>query len=994
MQAKIFVSYSRKDSKAARKLIDAFKEMGYDVWVDWEDIPPAANWMDQIEEGIEKSDAFVFLISPDSIASEVCNVEINHAADPKYNKRIIPIVLRDVIAKETNNNIRQLNWIFMRKEDDFKKGLARFRDALELDFEWVAEHNNLLEKTLDWHHGKTTSLLLRGKELRRVRGVVNAAKGKEPGLTKLQETFLDASVNAERRRILLGIVIAITLIALAGLSYTAAAQSNLAQAKAIEADQNARIAQANEKVALQNEREARRAQLEAEEQRQIADEQKAIAEERARFALAQQSAARAQIYQTQPGELYTSTLLAITSWLISPSSEAEEILRKNISLLPVPVKQTQREGSINSLEFNAAGDLFVTAGADGDACVWYASDGELLFCATSPKSVNDAVFSPDGKYLVTGDGSGLVQIISMDDESVAAEYQAGTIVWDVDVRKDGGEIAVTREDGKITLLDAKTGKRKYDLQTQGRLKVASYSPDGKYIAAGSTEGTVTLWDLIDGGVVSSGRHRGEVLTLAFSPDGKYLVTGGVDGYAVAARTLNGQEVYRLLHEDWVTDVAFNNDSSWFATVSNDRRIRLWDTIDGDERLRMSQGSFVEEVKVSANGQWLATTGADKTVRVWNASTGVEMFQIPLEGEGTVLGFSGEGDKLVAGERSGEINVWDISVMPAPENYLQMNGLTGDVHFSPSGDWVAASDGPRVWLLKANQSSTLTSRALAQPNLTLNGNVTQVVFSPDSLWLGIATENGQVLVYNLGTKQPKTLIQASLPYRITFSSDSSQLYTLNAAGVVEQWSLASFKKTGELAGEGSGVTSVAVSPSFIALGMTDMISILSSEGEQVAGIESPGDHQCLVFNADGSMLASSNSTGLIEVWKNENGNFVITGSLRRDAVHSLGFNPGGSVLAVGSRNDVFLINPDTVKETARIPHAGAVIGLSYSVDGKIMATASLKTIQFWQMPIQAITSDDLVHAACSRLTENFSEAQWSNFFRGEEYVKLCEDLPVP
>ncbi len=107
MKARIFVSYSRKDSVAARKLINAFKEMKYDVWVDWEDIPPATRWMDQIEEGIEKSDAFIFFISPASIASEVCNIEINHAA--KYNKRIIPIVLKDVAANETNDNIRQVN---------------------------------------------------------------------------------------------------------------------------------------------------------------------------------------------------------------------------------------------------------------------------------------------------------------------------------------------------------------------------------------------------------------------------------------------------------------------------------------------------------------------------------------------------------------------------------------------------------------------------------------------------------------------------------------------------------------------------------------------------------------------------------------------------------------------------------------------------------------------------------------------------------------------
>ena len=1000
MKARIFVSYSRKDSVAARKLINAFKEMKYDVWVDWEDIPPAARWMDKIEEGIEKSDAFIFLLSPTSVASEVCNIEVDHAA--KYNKRIIPIVLKDVVAGEVNDNIRQLNWIFIRKKSEFDSGLKGFQDAMEVDFEWVAEHNKLLEKTLDWHHGKTASLLLRGNELRRVRMVVGSAKGKEPQLTQLQTTFIVTSIKNERRTYFLWGVIATVVVILAGLTFFAIFQRNLAATNeklanenaiaanqnAITADEQRKKAEENATLAQENEKLARDAQVEAERQQGIADE-------RARFALAQQSAARAQIYQSQPGGLYTSTLLAIASWETAPSDEANEILRKNISLLPIPVKQVQREGRINSLEFNVQGNLFVTAGADGNACVWKVSDGTMLFCRTSPKSVNDAVFSPDGKYIVTGDESGLVQIIEVESQTVFGSYEAGSVINDVDVSKNNDQIAVTHEDGKITLLEM-NGERKYDLQASGKLKFASFSPDGKYIASGSTAGVVTLWNINEGGEpISKPRHRGAVLALAFSPDSRYLVTGGVDGYAVVARTSNSQEVYRLLHEDWVTNIAFNANSAWFATVSNDRRIRLWDTLNGDERLRMSQDGYVTEVKISANGQWLATTGGDKTVRVWNASTGTEMFQIPLKSEGTKLGFSGNGNYLVAGDAKGELNIWDISVMPAPENYVQFTGPAGDVRFSPAGDLLAASDGPRVWVLRSNQLSTLTARSLLAPNLTLNGDVDNLAFSPDSVWLGASTVNGEVRVYNWLTKQPKTLFQTGLTYQIAFTPDSTYLITCSSTGVVEMWSLASYRKTADLAGEGSGAVSVAVSPSYIALGMTDKIAILSAAGEPIAEIESPGDHTLLAFNTDGSLLASSNSAGLVEVWKYEDGSFSRVESIRKDSVYSLAFNPSGTRLAVGTTNTVYLIDPSTVKEASRIPQPGRVVGISYSMDGSVMATASLKSIQFWGVTrIIDIQSDRLVPAACSRLITNFSQAQWSNLFGSEPYKVLCEKLPVP
>src|SRR5512138_777015 len=128
--AKLFVSYSRRDSVVARKLIESFRSIEQEVWVDWESIPPASDWLEQIFRGIEEADAFIFLISPDSIASEVCKVEIGRAA--QNNKRIIPIVLRDVNPKDTVENIAKLNWTFMRFEHRHQRPLTQGQFAQRL----------------------------------------------------------------------------------------------------------------------------------------------------------------------------------------------------------------------------------------------------------------------------------------------------------------------------------------------------------------------------------------------------------------------------------------------------------------------------------------------------------------------------------------------------------------------------------------------------------------------------------------------------------------------------------------------------------------------------------------------------------------------------------------------------------------------------------------------------------------------------------------------
>ncbi|HLA08620.1 MAG TPA: toll/interleukin-1 receptor domain-containing protein, partial [Anaerolineales bacterium] len=118
--ASLFISYSRRDTEAARKLTEALKGQDLDFWIDWEGIPPTVDWWKEIEKGVEEANVFLFLISPDSAKSKVCRQEIDHAV--KNGKRLIPVVVRDIKADETPPQLGLLNWIFLRESDDF--GLA------------------------------------------------------------------------------------------------------------------------------------------------------------------------------------------------------------------------------------------------------------------------------------------------------------------------------------------------------------------------------------------------------------------------------------------------------------------------------------------------------------------------------------------------------------------------------------------------------------------------------------------------------------------------------------------------------------------------------------------------------------------------------------------------------------------------------------------------------------------------------------------------------
>ena len=92
--ADVFISYSRKDKAFAKRLFEALEAHDRDAWVDWEDIPPTVEWLAEIYSAIEAADTSVFVISLDSVASEVRGLEIAHAV--KHNKPLVPIVHRDM----------------------------------------------------------------------------------------------------------------------------------------------------------------------------------------------------------------------------------------------------------------------------------------------------------------------------------------------------------------------------------------------------------------------------------------------------------------------------------------------------------------------------------------------------------------------------------------------------------------------------------------------------------------------------------------------------------------------------------------------------------------------------------------------------------------------------------------------------------------------------------------------------------------------------------
>jgi hypothetical protein len=67
--AQVFISYFRRDKDFVQKLVVSLVAEKREVWLDEKDIEVTAEWLKEIFANIEAADNFLFVISPESVAS-------------------------------------------------------------------------------------------------------------------------------------------------------------------------------------------------------------------------------------------------------------------------------------------------------------------------------------------------------------------------------------------------------------------------------------------------------------------------------------------------------------------------------------------------------------------------------------------------------------------------------------------------------------------------------------------------------------------------------------------------------------------------------------------------------------------------------------------------------------------------------------------------------------------------------------------------------------
>jgi WD40 repeat protein len=849
----VFISYSRRDLEFVQRLHASLDASGKDVWVDWQDILPTAEWLEEVFEGVESSDNFLFVISPDSLTSEVCARELGHALEQR--KRLVPVLRRDADRQPMPEALAARNWTFFRDEDDYGASFETLVSALDTDLEWVSAHTRLLGRALEWEReGRDGSYLLRGRDLADAeRWVASQTAERDPQPTPLQlEYTLEGRRAATRRqRVLVGAALVAVAVSLS-LALLALFQRN-------EARREARIALSRQLAAeaiaaRDNDPEASLA---------LATRAATTAEtDEARDALRRslRSSLASAYVRVGNARVWDAAFSRDGRRLVTASEGGGvRIWDVRTPRSPHLVASLHADPPLSSTRFSPDGRFVVTAGEAG-AQIWRAASGTREPAASFGRHANMATFSPDGRLVASAADDGLhlwsvrskrpvgelsqragrrrfvAAAFSPDGRRIAAgagstaavwsvpagrrlavlPHPLGEKVWDVAFRRGGRQVVTAGDGGVAWVWQVPSGELEYQLSGHtDKLQSAAFNSDGRFLVTAGDDATARVWDVETRRTVAELiGHNGSVLSASFHPDGQLVATGGADGTLRFWPSPN-QAVFELPipNQKRVRDIAFSPDGQSLVTASEDRTGRVWNRASPLHTLghgrKGEPDDWVESATFSHDGSRILTAGDDGTAKVWSSETGSLLHTVGTVGGEPLLtaDLSPNGD-YVAAAGEGGMRIWKVSPGNGPHTRKGPAVRVDSVAFSPDGEFLASAawDGAlRLWVVEGSEAPVATLRGDRNPLMS-------VAFSSDGARVAAGGWSGSVWVWDVRTHDlVATLAGRHLISGIGFSQGGRFVVTAGDDGVARVFAAESGRPVAQLPSGAGSLEAAAFSP---------------------------------------------------------------------------------------------------------------------------------------------------------------------------------------
>lgn len=873
----VFISYSRQsDIEFVDRLSAALEARGQEVWVDRAGIFPSSPWRPEIEQAILEAHAFVFVISPSSVASDYCRAELDRATE--LGKRIVPILASPTPLASIPPELAALHFLSFIDDQQspevggaFERQVDRLVEVLSTDIESLHLQTRLLTQASRWTLQKEDrSLLLRGRELDASERWLDEqnAQGRLilPNQQRLVRESRRAATRRQRGSVGTATVIAIAMALLAVFAFVQRAQavhqSNIAFGRQLAAES---VAESNSSVTEQ-------------------------------------------------------VLLGLEAYAHSDTTQARSAL---VGAAEEPLETTLPAtiGEVNGVAYDAKGHLLATASVHG-AALWSTTTDEMQgrpFDAGI--QVNGVAFNPQGTVLATALNNGTVALFTVSSHARDGTLRGdGSFVTAEAFAPDGQLLAGVTSHGTVFLWNLATGRSiNASVGSNAGLTSVAFSPDGTTLAVGGNvdvnsgdgvNGFVNIYPTLLESPQTFTEVGNPVDTVAFAPNGRTLAVAGQSTHVILLNPSDLKQSDRYIQlASPGQAVAFDPSGNLLATSDSQGSVQLWNASSLDEvGPPMEDGSIVYGLAFSPDGASVASGDFAGNVLVWTttglpplakALGGVPVFQLTINSDSKLLATANQDGSvdirtlskpsppfrlaaqntaltsavfaprnaalLAIGESSGNIALYNTTSRRS--TILRGGGSSvNDAVFSPDGEYLAAgyaNGRVALWGLKSKRiTATFAVNASA-------GGVTTMAFSPAGNKLAVGYESSGIVLF-----EPEDPHRAGIPvradealYSLAFNATGTVLAASDGLGNVELYDVADLRPNGYLPGDGGTIYGLAISPNGQTLATMDENGNLHlwdlSTRQPLGWFVSTGSAGLdVAFAPDGGVLATTGQGGTI------------------------------------------------------------------------------------------------------------------------------------
>ena len=497
------------------------------------------------------------------------------------------------------------------------------------------------------------------------------------------------------------------------------------------------------------------------------------------------------------------------------------------------------------------------------------------------------------------------------------------------------------------------------------IKAVAFSPDGKTLATGGSDRLVKIWDLANGHEkLTLVGHADEVRVLAFSPDGKTLASAGAEADIRLWNVADGKEIRKLEGPgNYVMSIAYSADGKYVVSGHAGKQggaaglVTLHDAATGELKRTISDFRVrVGSVAFNSTGKVLGVGVDDGTVRLYNFKDMVESAtpteywsQQDNEGATYQVSFTPDDRKLIC---CGGYGI-KIYVMPQPDQAFQVSTpertipAIGDNHFKLA---IAAADSKALITGAIDGVLRIYDMETGQTLTSLpghSGEIRSLALHPFGSQIASAGSDSMVRLWDFDVVvQTRDLTgHDGAVWFTVFDADGRRAVSASGDGTARIWDAQS-AETLHVLKHGGPVTMAMFTPDgkrVVTAGADRKVKIWDAgTGEmqqELAG--HTGTVTALDISADGKYLLTAGADHLVKLWDLSPGGVKEIGHVDgiTSVVTAVAFHPDSKKFAVGCVDQMIYLCDLAGKIETRWPaHAVAVSSLSYSPDGKSLASS--------------------------------------------------------